>query len=58
MADGVWKGVYPTFVSKFFDLSSPPMRRGRNGGEAGKTESESHLLVLNIFQNIVQNIFP
>ena len=41
MADGVWKGVYPEIFgrfkqlsqNKFFDLSTPSMRKGRDGGE-------------------------
>ena len=41
MADGVWKGVYPygfghskqLSLNKFFDPSTPSMRKGRNGGE-------------------------
>ena len=43
MADGVWKGVYPLIFRpfcqlleiKFFDLSTPSMRKGRVG-EKGK----------------------
>ena len=41
MAEGVCKGVYPWIFgrskqlspSKFFDPSTPSMRKGRNGGE-------------------------
>ena len=41
MADGVWKGVYPLVVgrskqlllNKFFDPSTPSMRKVDNGGE-------------------------
>ena len=43
MADGVWKGVYPKVfkrskqlsLNKFFDPSTPSMRKGRDGGENG-----------------------
>ena len=53
MADGVWKGVYPypmvfgwfrqDWLNKFFDPTTPSMRKGRygekNGGEKnGKKE--------------------
>ena len=39
MADGVWKGVYPYVfghskqlsLNKFFDPSTPSMRKGRDG---------------------------
>ena len=41
MAEGVWKGVYPQVfgrskqlsLNKFFDPSTPSMRKGRNGEE-------------------------
>ena len=41
MADGVWKGVQPQVIghfeplslNKFFDPSTPSMRKGRDGGE-------------------------
>merc|ERR1711954_388923 len=39
MADGVWKGVYvfghskQLSLNKFFDLSTPSMRKGRDGGK-------------------------
>ena len=44
MADGVWKGVYPYIFghskqlsqNKFFDPSTPSMRKGRDGGKTGK----------------------
>ena len=44
MADGVWKGVYPKFfghsnqllLNKFFDPSTPSMRKGRDGGEKNR----------------------
>ena len=47
MADGVWKGVYPMVfghskqlsLNKVFDLSTPSMRKGRNGG--GKNGGEN-----------------
>ena len=43
MADGVWKGVYPLVfgrskqlsLNKFFDPSTPSMRKGRDGGKQG-----------------------
>ena len=42
MADGVWKGVYPDFgrskqlsLNKFFDPSTPSMRKGCDGGKTG-----------------------
>ena len=43
MADGVWKGVYPSVfghskqlsLNKFFDPSTPSMRKGRDGGKNG-----------------------
>ena len=47
MAEGVWKGVYPQVfgrsrqlsLNKFFDPSTPSMRKGRDGGKkkTGKT---------------------
>ena len=44
MANGVWKGVYPYIfgrskqhlLNKFFDPSTPSMRKGRDGGKTGK----------------------
>ena len=44
MADGVWKGVYPYVfghskqlsLNKFFDPSTPSMRKGRDGGTGEK----------------------
>ena len=44
MADGVWKGVYPKVfgrsrqlsLNKFFDPSTPSMRKGRDGENGGK----------------------
>ena len=46
MADGVWKGVYPEVfglskqlsLNKFFDPSTPSMRKGRDGGSGEKKE--------------------
>ena len=46
MAEGVWKGVYPSVfgrskqlsLNKFFDPSTPSMRKGRDGGNGGKKE--------------------
>ena len=45
MVDGVWKGVYPKVfghskqlsLNKFFDPSTPSMRKGRDGGKREKT---------------------
>ena len=46
MAEGVWKGVYPQVfgrskqlsLNKFFDPSTPSMRKGRDGEKkTGKT---------------------
>ena len=50
MADGVWKGVYPQvfrhskqlLLIKFFDRSTPSMRKGDNGKKTikkGKKEN-------------------
>ena len=44
MADGIWKGVYPLVfgrahqlsLNRFFDPSTPSMRKGRDGGNGGK----------------------
>ena len=41
MAEGVWKGAYPQvfgrskqlLLNKFFDPSTPSMRKGRDGGK-------------------------
>ena len=52
MADGVWKGVYPyvfghskqLLLNKFFNPSTPSMRKGRNGGE--KTDGNSGHFVI------------
>ena len=41
MDNRVWKGVYPQIfghskqlsLNKFFDVSTPSMRKGRDGGE-------------------------
>ena len=36
MAEGVWKGRSKQLsLNKFFDPSTPSMRKGRNGGENG-----------------------
>ena len=48
MADRVWKGVYPLVFgrskqlsqNKFFDPSTPSMRKGRDGGKRGKKNGE------------------
>ena len=58
MAEGVWKGVYPQdfgrsrqlSLNKFFDPSTPSMRKGRNGekktekknGKTGKKKREEN----------------
>ena len=47
MADGVWKGVHPYVlerslyfsVNKFFDLSTPSMRKGHDGEKKRKREN-------------------
>ena len=44
MANGVWEGVYlqvfgrskQLLLNKFFDPSTPSMRKGRDGGNGGK----------------------
>ena len=41
MANGVWKGDYPQVskqlsLDKFFDPSTPPMRKGRDGEKWGE----------------------
>ena len=46
MAEGDWKDVYPLVfgrskqlsLNKFFDPSTPSMRKGRNGGNGKKKE--------------------
>ena len=51
MADGVWKGVYPLncwrsrqlSLKKFFDLSTPSIRKGRNGEWKKSRPPESRL---------------
>ena len=48
MADGVWKGVQPKVIghfkqlslNKFFDTSTPSMRKGRDGGEKMKKKEK------------------
>ena len=48
MADGVWNSVYPMvygrskelLLNKFFDPSTPSMRKGRDGGKTGKKTGE------------------
>merc|ERR1711954_14089 len=47
MADGVWKGVYPKVfgrskqlsLNKFFDQSTPSMRKGRDGEKREKKKN-------------------
>ena len=39
VATGVWKGVYQLSLNKFFDPSTPSMRKGCNGEE--KTDENS-----------------
>ena len=41
MADGVWKGVHfkQLSLNKFFDTSTPSMRKGRDGGEKSEEEN-------------------
>ena len=48
MADGVWKGGYPyvfgrskqLLLNKFFDPSTPSMRKGRDGGKNGEKKKK------------------
>ena len=48
MPDGVWKSVYPPMfghskqlsLNKFFDPSTPSMRKGRGGGKTGGKKLE------------------
>ena len=50
MADVVWKGVYPYFFwrskqlsqNKFFDPSTPSMRKGRDGEKGGGGNGEKN----------------
>ena len=53
MVDGVWKGVYPSVIgrskqlslNKFFDPSTPSMRKGRDGEKKkknGKKTKKKH----------------
>ena len=47
MADGVWKGVYPKVfgrskqlsLNKFFDPSTPSMRKGCDGGKKNRKKT-------------------
>ena len=59
VADGVWKGVYPWVFghskklsqNKFFDPSTPSMRKGRDGGEKngeGKTRKNKKRLMITV----------
>ena len=53
MADGVWKGVHSKVIgrsdqpslNKFFDPSTPSIRKGRNRGENGKNGGKMSLPV-------------
>ena len=56
MAEGVWKGVYPQVfghskqlsLNKFFDPSTPSMRKGRDGeknGEKKTDENSGHYVI-------------
>ena len=50
MADGVWKGVQSQVIgrsrqlllNKFFDPSTPSMRKGRDGGEKKKKNEKEN----------------
>ena len=52
MEDGVWKGVYPCVfgrskqlsLNKFFDPSTPSMRKGCNG-EKKNGENSGHFVI-------------
>ena len=54
MADGVWKGVYPQvfgrsrqlLLNKFFDLSTPYMRKEDNGEKKSKEKKKRKLFIL------------
>ena len=54
MAEGVWKGVYPQVfgcskqlsLNKFFDQSTPSMRKGYDGGEKKILISHSNFEIL------------
>ena len=53
MVDGVWKGVQPYVIghfkqlsiNKFFDPSTPYMRKGRDGEENGKKMEKKTIMV-------------
>ena len=54
MADGVWKGVYPWVLgrsrqlslNKFFDLSTPSMRKVDNGEKRKKEKIMAFLVAI------------
>ena len=56
MAEGVWKGVYPLVfgrskqlsLNKFFDPSTPSMKKGRDGEKKKKREKkkEKRLMII------------
>ena len=61
MAEGVWKGVYPQVfgrskqlsLNKFFDPSTPSMRKGRDGEKKTKfNRTKKHLKAKNFLQLI------
>ena len=67
MADGVWKDVYPQIfgqsnqlsLNKFFDPSTPSMKKGRNGGEKrGKTGGERKKRMMKIVATNVMTVGP
>ena len=54
MADGVWKGAYPSVfghskqlsLNKFFDPSTPSMRKGRDGEKKTGEKKEKRLMII------------
>ena len=54
MAEGVWKGVYPKvfgrskqlLLNKFFDPSTPSMRKGRDGEKNGGKKRERRMKIV------------
>ena len=65
MADGVWKGVYPKVfghskqlsLNKFFDPSTPSMRKGRDGGEQVRGTDRCVMQILKIEDLDDSNLF-
>ena len=65
MADGVWKGVQPKVIghfkqlslNKFFDTSTPSMRKGRDG-EKMKNEMKKKIKTFLVATNVVASRSP